>query len=186
MTEPIRKEYAKLRRQPFLVPLGLPVALGLVLLAALAWAVTSASTTTVYLVRHAEPGSGTNGSLAGELRAARLQEIFGSAPPGLALDGIVVSDDPLTQDTVRPLANALAIPVIVMPAGDSAAIARRALAEFRGGRVLVVDDAPGVAAIVEELSGVAVPPLGDTEFGVVYVVARPRYSPSSVGVLKLP
>ena len=188
MTEPIRKEYAKLRRQPFLVPLGLPIALGLVLLAAVAWAVTSASTTTVYVVRHAEPASGADGSLslAGELRAARLPEIFGSAPPGLAIDGIVVSEDRATQETVRPLANALAVPVIVMPGTDPAAIAGRALAEFRGGRVLVVGDAASVAAIVEELSGVAVPPVGDTEFGVVYVVARPRYSPASVGVLRLP
>jgi len=188
MTEPIRKEYAKLRRQPFLVPLGLPVALGLVLLAVAAWAVTSASTTTVYLIRHAEPASGSSGSLslAGELRAARLREIFGRAPPGLAIDGIVVSEDRLTQDTVRPLANALSLPVIVMPAGDPAAIARRALSEFRGGRMLVVGDSAGIAAIVEELSGVAVPPAADTDFGVVYVVARPRYSPASVGVLRLP
>lgn len=188
MTEPIHKEYAKLRRQPFLVPLGLPVALGLVLLAAVAWAVTSASTTTVYLMRHAEPASGSNEalSLAGELRAARLPGIFGSALPGLAVDGIVIPEDRLTQDTVRPLANALSLPVIVMPAGDPAAIAGRALDEFRGGHVLVVADSAGVAAIVEELSGVAVPPAGDTEFGLVYVVARPRYSPASVGVLRLP
>jgi len=188
MTEPIRKEYAKLRRQPFLMPLGLPVALGLVLLAVVAWAVTSASTTTVYLIRHAEPAAGASGSLslAGELRAGRLREIFGSAPPGLALDGIVVSDDRLTQETARPLANALAVPVIVMPAGDPAAIARRALGEFRGRRVLVVGDAAGMAAVLKELSGVAVAPVGDAEFGVVYVVARPRYSPASVGVLRLP
>jgi putative cell wall-binding protein len=188
MTDPIHKEYAKLRRQPFLMPLGLPVALGMVLLAAVAWAVLSASTTTVYVVRHAEPAAGTSGSLslAGQLRAARLQVIFGSAPPGLVIDGVVVSEDRVTQDTVRPLANALAVPVIVMPARDPAAIARRALAEFRGGRVLVVDDAAGVAAIVEELTGEAVAPVSDTEFGVVYVIARPRYSPASVGVLRLP
>ncbi len=188
MTEPIRKEYAKLRRQPFLVPLGLPVALALVLLAVVAWAVTSASTTTVYVLRHGEPASGADGSLslAGQLRADRLREIFGSAPQGLALDGIIVSEDRVTQETVRPLANALALPVIVMPATDPAAMAGRALGEFRGGRVLVVGDAAGVAAIVKELSGVAVAPVSDTEFGVVYVVARPRYSPASVGVLRLP
>ena len=188
MTETIHKEYAKLRRQPFLVPLGLPIALGLLLLAILAWVVLSASTTTVYVIRHAEPASKGDSSLslAGELRAERLREVFGSAPRGQALDAIVVSEERRTQDTARPLANALGVPVIVVPSAEPAAMARRALSEFHGGRVLIIGDAAGLPDIVAALSGATVPAVSDADFGTVFVVARPRYSPAAVSVLRLP
>jgi phosphohistidine phosphatase SixA len=190
MTESMHKEYAKLRRQPFLVPLGLPVAGGLALLALLAWAVLSASTTTVFVVRHAELASLDGGdsplSLAGQLRAERLRDAFSRSPAGLSLDGIVVTAARGAPETARPLANALGIPVVAMPDEDPSAVARRTLAEFRGGRALVIGDAGTVAAVVEALSGQAVPLPATTDFGTVYVVARPRYSPASVSLLQLP
>lgn len=190
MTEPMRKEYASLRRRPFLTPVWLTAFVGLLLFGLLAWAALSASTTTVYVLRHAEvlPGAGPDPSLslAGELRAERLREIFGEAPGELALDGILVSELRRTQETARPLANALGIPVVVAPAADPAAVARRALAEFRGGRVLIVGHSNTVPAIVESLSGQGVPAMAETDFGTLYVVARPRFSPASVSMLRLP
>ena len=188
MTEPIHKEYAKLRRRPFLTPLGIPLALGLVTLAVLAWAVLSASTTTVYVMRHAEPASAGEGplSLAGELRAGRVRQSFGEVPQSVRLDAIFVSEDRRTQDTARPLGEALGAPVIVVPAGDPGLVARRVLSDHRGGRVLVIADAPGIPAIVAALSGETVPAIGDTDFSTVYVVARPRYSPASVSAFRLP
>jgi len=191
MNEPMQKEYAKLRRRPFLMPLGVPVAFGLVFLAALAWVVLSASTTTVYVIRHAEiTTSGEGGesplSLAGELRAERLQQVFGGSGPQMALDGVLVSEARRTQDTARPLANALGIPVIVLPGADPEDIADRTLGEFRGGRVLIIADREELPGIVEALSGVAIPEVTETEFGALFVIARPRYSPPSVSRLTLP
>jgi phosphohistidine phosphatase SixA len=189
MPEPIQKEYARLRRRPFLMPLGVPVALGLVMLAVLAWAVLSASTTTIYVIRHAEPagetGSAAALSLAGELRAKRLVEVFGHAPAGLGLDAILVSEERRTQDTARPLANTLGLPVVVVPMQEPARVAR-AVQEFRGGRLLVIADRADLAPIVEALSGKSVPEVAATDFGTLFVVTRPRYSPASVGVLALP
>jgi len=186
----MHKEYAKLRRQPFLVPLGLPVAGGLALLALLAWAMLSASTTTVYVIRHAEPATREAGdpplSPAGEMRAGRLRDAFGQSRAGLSLDGVVVTTARRTQETARPLAAALGVPVIVMPGDDPDALAQRALSEFRGGRVLVVGDAEMVPDVVKALSGQAVPGPAANDFGTMYVVARPRYSPASVSVLRLP
>lgn len=188
MTEPIRKEYAKLRRRPFLAPLGIPLALGLVILAVLAWAVLSASTTTVYVIRHAEPASAGDRtlSLAGELRAERLRQAFGDVSESLWLDAILVTEDRRTQDTARPLGEALGVPVVVIPGSEPALAVRRALSDYRGGRVLVIAGAAQVPAIIATLSGETVPAVGDTDFSTVYVVARPRYSPASVSAFRFP
>lgn len=191
MNEPMQKEYAKLRRRPFLMPLGVPVAFVLAFLAVLAWGVLSASTTTIYVIRHAEPSAageaaGRSLSLAGELRAQRLSQVFAGGSGRLALDGVLVSDARPTQDTARPVANALGIPVIVLPGADADDVAGRALGEFRGGRLLVIADREQLPAIVQALSGEAVPEVPETEFGALFVIARPRYSPPSVSRLTLP
>jgi len=193
MTEPMRKEYAKLRRRPFLTPLWLTVSVSVVALALAAWALVSASTTTLIVIRHAEatrspdkPDKDPPLSLAGELRAARLADVFASSAGKLALDGVVVSAFRRSQDTARPLANALGIPVIVESSADPAVISRRALGEFRGGRVLIVGHADTVPAIVGALTGDQIPPMAETDFGTLYVVSRPQFSRATVTVLHLP
>ena len=189
MTENMHKEYAKLRRRPFLTPVWLSALGALVAFALLAWGVLSASTTTVFVLRHAEASAGDSKdpslSLAGELRAERLREVFGEAGE-LGLDGILVSEYRRSQDTARPLATALGIPVIVVSAADPATVANRALDEFRGGRVLIIGHANTVPGLVEALSGRKVPAMGETDFATVYVITRPRFSPATVSVLRLP
>jgi broad specificity phosphatase PhoE len=190
MTEPMRKEYAKLRRRPFLTPVWLTALGGLLALVVVAGVVMSASTTTVFVLRHAEQvNDGSKDpplSAAGEARAERLREIFGQRGEGLGIDGIIVSELRRSQDTARPLAAALGIPVVVVEASDPGEAARRAIQDFHGGRVLVIGHGNTVPAIVEALSGRRVPALDETDFSTVYVVARPRYSPASVSVLHLP
>jgi hypothetical protein len=107
---------------PVTPPLWLPLLALVVLLAVAGWAVVSASTTVVLVMRHAE--AGTEGadpllSAEGEARAARLAAVFAAAP-GLAPDGIIVSEHRRTQETARPLATALGVPVIVVPAEEPA------------------------------------------------------------------
>jgi broad specificity phosphatase PhoE len=125
-------------------------------------------------------------SPTGEARALELAQHFGSAPAGLGLDTIIVSELRRTQETVRPLANRLGIPVIVVPASDPAQAARRALVENRGGRVLIVGHSDTVPAIVEELSGDEVPEMTELQYGIVYVVAVPRFSRAAVTRFDLP
>ncbi len=190
MSESLQKEYAKLRRRPFLMPLGFPVAGVLLSLLIAVWLVVSASTTTIFVLRHAEAAAegGPDPALssAGELRAERLAQVFASQPGDLALDGVIVSSRRRTQDTARPLANALGIPVVVVDSTEPREIARRALDEFQGGRVLIVGHANTVPGIVRELSGHEVPAVSETDYGTVYVVARPQFSRESVTVLRLP
>ncbi|MGH8250965.1 MAG: SixA phosphatase family protein [Steroidobacteraceae bacterium] len=180
----MRKEYASLRRRPLLAPVWLAALAGIVAIGLAIWLLSAASTTTVFVMRHAEkaatPGEDPPLSPVGEARALALAEHFGRAPKGIGIDSVIVSEFRRTQETVRPLANRLGVPVIVVPAKEPARAVRRALDENRGGRVLIVGHSNTVPAIVEELSGEKVPEMSEAEYGIVYVVAVPRFSRAGV------
>lgn len=154
------------------------------------WLVLSATTTTVYVVRHAE--SVVDGSPdpvlspAGSARAQRLALVFGAGRPDVGLDGIVVTERRSSQQTAQPLVDALGIPTVTVPAGEPVAAARRALKDFRGRRVLVIVDGDSLPAVVGKLSGESVAAPNEQDHGVAYVVAVPRYSRASVSRLSLP
>jgi len=180
----MRKEYASLRRRPLLAPVWL-AALAAVFVVVLAiWLFASASTTTIMVMRHAEksalPVEDPPLSVMGEARALALAQILGRAPEEYRVQAIFVSEFRRTQDTVRPLANRLSVPVVVVSAADTELVADRARDEYRGGRVLIVGHSNTVPEIVEELSGHKVPAMAESEYGIVYVVALPRFSRASV------
>ncbi len=187
---PMHKDLAGLRRRPFLTPVWLSAIATVIALAVVVWLVLSASTTTVFVVRHAEKAAGADPdpplSVAGQLRAERLAEVFGSGGSRHGLQAIFVTELRRTQETARPLANALGIPVLVVPAAESAAAARRALDEYAGQRVLMIGHSNTVPVIVREIAGERVPELAETDYATLYVASRPRFSRSSVAVLRLP
>ncbi|HEX9707542.1 MAG TPA: phosphoglycerate mutase family protein [Steroidobacteraceae bacterium] len=188
----MRKEYASLRRRPLLAPVWIAALSGLLVIALAFWILSAASTTTVFVMRHAEKATVSPEdknpplSQAGEARALELAQHFGRAPKGQSLDAIFVTELQRTQQTVQPLANRLGIPVIVVPAKDPAQVADRALDENRGGRVLIVGHSDTVPEIVKELSGADVGAMQETEYGIVYVVAVPRFSRAAVTRFDLP
>ena len=74
-----------------------------------------------------------------------------------------------------PLAARLGLVPVVVPADDARGLARRVLHEHGGGRVLVVGHSDTVPDIVAALGGGAhLPPLGDSEYGTMYIVSVPR------------
>lgn len=188
----MRKEYASLRRRPLLAPVWIAALAGILVIALGFWLVSAASTTTIFVMRHAEKltinPDDPDPALApaGEARALELAQFFGRAPRGQGLDAVIVSEFRRTQDTVRPLANRLGIPVIVVPAEDTSATAKRALSENRGGRALIVGHSDTVPELVRELSGVDVGPMSEAEYGIVYLVTIPRFSRAAVTRLDLP
>jgi 2,3-bisphosphoglycerate-dependent phosphoglycerate mutase len=188
----MRKEYASLRRRPLLAPVWLAALAGVIVIALAFWLVSAASTTTIFVMRHAEKLTSDPQepdpalAPAGEARALELAQLFGRAPKGQGLDAVIVSEFRRSQDTVRPLANRLGIPVIVVPAEDVRDTARRALTENRGGRVLIVGHSDTVPEIVKHLSGIDVGPMAETEYGIVYLVTIPRFSRAAVTRLDLP
>jgi phosphohistidine phosphatase SixA len=188
----MRKEYASLRRRPLLAPVWIAALAGLVVIGIGFWLVTAASTTTIFVMRHAEKltvnPDDPDPALApaGEARALELAQHFGGAPREQALDAIIVTELRRTQDTVRPLANRLGIPVIVVKAEDPKGAAKRALSEYRGGRVLIVGHSDTVPEIVKELSGAEVGPMSEADYGILYIVAVPRFSRAAVTRFDLP
>ena len=82
----------------------------------------AATTTTVVLVRHGEKELVTidNPPLAsaGERRAERLAQIFGTAKGVGRIEGLYVTDTRRTQQTIMPLAARLGLTATIMPAAD--------------------------------------------------------------------
>ena len=176
------RDFASLHRRPFLTPIWLTV------LAALCgfgifvfgvWVLGTAGSTVIVVVRHAEKQLDAGGdpalSPAGEARAALLSRML-AAPDGPGrLDAIYVSATLRNRMTAAPLAATLGITPIVAASADPQALARRVLREHAGGRVLVIGHSDTVNEIVEALSGASgLPPIGDADYGVLYVVTVPR------------
>jgi broad specificity phosphatase PhoE len=191
---------SSLQRKPFWAPVGLAavsaVAAALVM-ALLAWLLVTAQSTTVIVVRDAEPASESAAEAAsgesaaaqagaaaaalsaeGRARAELLARMFGAARVKDRVDAIYVLPTPAAQATALPLAHRLGIePVVVAPQATQAprAWARRLLREHRGGRILVVARANVARDLAAELSGDSdLPPIPPMEFGTMYIVTVPR------------
>jgi broad specificity phosphatase PhoE len=187
----MRKEYASLRRRPFLTPVWLLALAGMLALGVAAWAVLAASTTIVVVMRHAEKAAdGTQDpplSAAGVERAGRIAAMFGGGPRELAVDTIFVTQWRRTGATATPLATRLGVPMISVQAEDLKALEARILHEYRGRRVLVVAHSDTVPELVHDLArGATIPLTGDGEYGTAYVIAIPRWSRPAVLRVALP
>jgi broad specificity phosphatase PhoE len=181
----MKKEYATLRRKPFLTPIWLAALAALVVASFTMWLWGTATSTTVVLIRHAEKqfNGGVDPVLseAGEARAALLARMFGDNARLGRLDAIYVSPTRRSAETAAPLAARLKIAVTVGPENDPKLVARRVLREHQGGHVLIVAHSNTIPEIVEALSGNgAVPPIEDEEYGTMYVVTVPRIGRASI------
>jgi phosphohistidine phosphatase SixA len=161
--------------------------LGALLLIAAAVAIgacTSTSTTTVVLVRHAE----RQGTMAadpplspeGMARAQHLASLFGQSHGEGRIDAIYVTDTRRTQQTAAPLAADLGLRPIVMRAADVEGMAARVLRDNRGEHVLIVAHSNTVPTLIHELSGLTVPPIGEDEYGHIYIVTLPARGAASL------
>ena len=170
------------RRRPFLAPFWL---VGFVALAsvALLYGVLRATiafageTTTVIVLRHAEKAAVP----ADEARAERLRALL-IGNPVLA---VYASEARRTQDTARPLASALSLPVTVHPARDPQGLLDAIGARHVGGTVVVVGHSNTVPDIVSRLTrGKARVALRDDEFDRIFIVTVTRFGPPGVVALR--
>lgn len=177
------------RRRTFLAPLWATWLLAMGVFAVLVGAFIywhSASTTTIVLVRHAEKDLGAISdaplSPEGEQRADRLAAMFGDAEAFGRVRKIYVTNTRRTQQTALRLSQRLGLnSEVVDVKTDSADLARRVLEENRGGRALIVGHSNTVPEIVTALTGAKdVPPIGEDEYGTLYVVTVPSIGPPSV------
>jgi broad specificity phosphatase PhoE len=173
---------SRLQRQPFLTPiwlLALWAMAGTVVVLTLVWWLVTANSTAIIVVRHAEKvqvdGSDPPLTPAGEARAELLARMFGDADKPGHVDAIYVLPALRNRMTAAPLAARLGIVPMVVSADAPQGLARRALREHPGGRILVVGRSDTVPVIVAELSGADnIPPIAADEYGTMYIVTVPR------------
>ena len=181
----MKSEHASLQHRPFLIPIWLTA---IAVIAAFAvfslavvtvWVWFTANSTTIVIIRHAEKESASEPdpalSVAGEARAALLARMFGDAQGAGHLDAIYVSDTLRSRQTAAPLAARLQLTPIVDGADDPKKLARRALRENRGKRVMIighVNTVPEIVAILSDRSDI--PKIDEHDFGSMYVVTVPR------------
>lgn len=174
------------RRRTFFAPLWLLGWAGLLMLVAAVVYWNSATTTSIVIIRHAEKQIGTIDdaplSPQGELRAARLAQMFGDPESFGRVKQVYVTDTRRTQQTAAGLAQRINLkPVVLDPKASPGEIARRVLRENRGGLAIVVGHSNTVPALVKELSDAdEVPPIADEEFDTIYVVTVPTIGKASV------
>jgi 2,3-bisphosphoglycerate-dependent phosphoglycerate mutase len=180
------QEHASLHRRPFMTPIWLTVLAAVFAMSFLVfagWLWGTADSTTVVVIRHAEKETDAGGdpplSSAGRARAELLAHMFGDTHAG-RIDAIYVSPTMRSRMTAAPLAARLGLTPVEQSA-DSAALARRVLREHTGGRTLVIGHRDTVNEIVEALSGVKhLSPIGDDEYGTMYVVSVPQIGRANV------
>jgi broad specificity phosphatase PhoE len=129
--------------------------------------------TTVVLVRHAEKGAGQDPDLTpqGQARAEALVEIARRE----RVEAIFVTPFKRTAQTAAPTAEALGLMPIVVPLSASvqehvSLVASRIRAEWKNKGVLVVGHSNTVPLIMTELGAQNVRPIGENEFGQVFIV----------------
>jgi broad specificity phosphatase PhoE len=186
----MRREYASLRRRPFLAPVWILTLGAIVALALAGWAVHAASTTLIVVVRHADKVSDATAdpplSAAGIERAQRLARML-TGTPEFRMDAIFVTQYQRSVATAEPFATASGVQVIRVTDDDISGLVRRIEHDFRGRRVLVVAHSDTIPQIVDRLGETShTPPIDANEYGTTYVIAMPRWGRPNVLRLSLP
>ncbi|HZD95464.1 MAG TPA: phosphoglycerate mutase family protein [Candidatus Sulfotelmatobacter sp.] len=126
------------------------------------------SASTVVLVRHAEKVSNAPDAVLspqGQQRAECLANILKDA----GIKRIYVSDAKRTQQTAEPLAKALGIEPVIVPAGDANTLVRNVFYD-KGGNALVVGHSNTVPLVIQQVQAGTVPPIGENEYDGLYVL----------------
>jgi broad specificity phosphatase PhoE len=137
------------------------------------WLAAAWETKTVVLVRHAEkePGDTTDPGLspAGSARAERLARMLSDA----SVDAIFVSQYRRTQQTAQPLAAALGLQPVVVPAEEQDRLVELLRVACDGVRVVVVGHSNTLPAIAVAL-GARLGPVDEADYGGFWVVTVSR------------
>ena len=148
----------------------------------LAWFFESQATTTVIFVRHAEkaaePADNPELSPAGQRRAAELARMLVDADviPGLGVDAVYSTPYRRTEETARPVAEALELPIISYDAADTELFIEDLVREYKGKIILVVGHSNTVPAMIGNMGASKnVPPIAEDEYDNIYIVSIPWF-----------
>ena len=146
----------------------------------LAWFFESQATTTIIFVRHAEkaalPADDPGLSAAGRRRVAELTRQLVDADVVAGVDAIYTTQYLRTQETARPLADALDLPINQYDAADTEEVLETILKRHKGKIILVVAHSNTVPVLIANLgASKKVPPIAEDEYDNIYIISIPWF-----------
>ena len=146
----------------------------------LAWFFESQATTTVIFVRHAEkalePADDPGLSPAGQRRVAELTRQLKDADVVAGIDVVYSTPYRRTEETARPIAEALDLPINSYDAGDTEEVMERILKEHKGRIILVVGHSNTVPQLMYDMgASKKVPEIQENEYDNIYIVSVPWF-----------
>ena len=162
------------RRRTQIVIIYMAIAIGL------AWFFESQATTTIIFVRHAEiaamPVGDPSLSYAGRQRVAELTRQLAAADVIAGIDAIYVTPYRRTQETVRPIADQLNLPINVYDAEDTEIVLGTILKAHKGKIILVVGHSNTIPVLIANLgASKRVPEIAADEYDNIYVISIPWF-----------
>ena len=146
----------------------------------LAWFFESQATTTVIFVRHAEkaaePADDPGLTPAGQRRVAELTRQLVDADVVAGVDAVYSTPYRRTEETARPVAEALGLPVNSYDAADTEAIMENIVRDHKGKIILVVGHSNTLPALIGNMgASKKVPPIAENEYDNIYIVSIPWF-----------
>ena len=146
----------------------------------LAWFFESQATTTVIFVRHAEkalePADDPGLTPAGQRRVAELTRQLVDADVVAGVDAVYSTPFRRTEETARPIADALGLPLNSYDADDTEAIMENIVRDHKGKIILVVGHSNTLPALIGNMgASKKVPPIADDEYDNIYIVSIPWF-----------
>ena len=141
--------------------------------------------TNVIVIRHAEKNIEPNNpdpdlSPAGQARAQELARMFSAA----GVNAIYATQLKRTQQSVKPLADRLGLPVNVVDANKTPDLVNQIVTAHRGQTIVVAGHSNTVPEIVAALGGGTIPVIPDSEFDNMFFVTIYRFGRSRVVKIK--
>lgn len=141
--------------------------------------------TTVILIRHAEKIIDPNNpdvdlSPAGQARAQEIVRMFGDA----GINAIYATQFKRTQQTVKPLADKLGLPVTQVNSKNTSDLVAQIRAQHSGQVIFIAGHNNTVPEIVAALGGPPFPVIPESEFDNLYIVTVYRTGQAKVVKLK--
>jgi broad specificity phosphatase PhoE len=146
----------------------------------LAWFFESQATTTVIFVRHAEkastPADDPGLSPAGQRRVAELTRQLRDADVVAGIDAVYSTPYRRTEETARPVAEALGLSVNSYDAADTEAIMEHIVKAHKGKIILVVGHSNTLPLLMANMgASKKVPPIAENEYDNIYIVSIPWF-----------
>jgi len=146
----------------------------------LAWFFESQATTTIIFIRHAEkaamPEADPGLSDAGVRRVTELTRQLVDADVVAGIDAIYATPFLRSQETARPIADELDLPINTYDAADTELVLETILKNHKGKIILVVGHSNTVPQLIYNLgASKKVPPIHEDEYDNIYIVSIPWF-----------